>query len=679
MTPTRDDLALYVMGSYDGDVAALEAALAGDEVLRAQLAEEAELEGLLRDAAASATFCPACDDLVRAERCTACGAAVRPGGYVVERVLVANAHGRMYVARDADGKQVALKELAFVQSPGSEAVAAFEREAKFLRALEHPAIPRFCAAFEEGDGVHTRYYLAQELVTGTPLDARLEEHFYTETEIVDLARQVLGILVYLQSLSPMVIHRDIKPANLLRRDDGSIALVDFGAAHVQGTTAGSTSIGTFGYMPIEQLAGQVDATTDPYALGASLLHLLTRQEPWRIISAELTATLNVSAPLRRFLEKLVAPRREDRFANAASALDALERRDEARPTRAPRVWRPMLYVATAVVALAGAGVAGFALHGQGGSPQAPQIDLSAPMSSSCLRYAAQVDRVRRCVGLTAETRMRLLVPYAELLDKADLLAPGDAAARDVECQEASDAVKREAGPVCPELDPGFPVPVPSVRPTPPKTQLPVSPVVVIGPHAFTSAKKLSVDFKGAALADVLRFFGAACDANIVLPDSISANVTVNLADVPCDQAIEVLLEAHGLWYRYVPAGKLLQILPRRQLDMEMEEETARERAGYSTETGLPAGPTVDIDMKNAPLRDMIQMLATQAKVNVVIPEQINGKVTLLLTKVSWDIALRSVLQSHGLWFRYRDNGRVLRIAPRRELDADDEAARARAK
>ena len=56
-----------------------------------------------------------------------------------------NAHGRMYVARDADGTQVALKELAFVQSPTLEAIAAFEREAKFLRALEHPAIPRFVA------------------------------------------------------------------------------------------------------------------------------------------------------------------------------------------------------------------------------------------------------------------------------------------------------------------------------------------------------------------------------------------------------------------------------------------------------------------------------------------------------------------------------------------------------
>jgi serine/threonine protein kinase len=65
-------------------------------------------------------------------------------------VLVSNAHGRMYAARDVDGKQVALKELAFIQSPAADALTAFEREAKFLRALEHPAIPRFCASFQEG-------------------------------------------------------------------------------------------------------------------------------------------------------------------------------------------------------------------------------------------------------------------------------------------------------------------------------------------------------------------------------------------------------------------------------------------------------------------------------------------------------------------------------------------------
>jgi hypothetical protein len=349
---TRQDIELYVMGQYDGDIDALERAIVDDPDLAAIAADESELELLMRDAGAAAVFCVGCDELVRGERCGACGAAVRPGGYVVERVLVANAHGRMYVARDADGTQVALKELAFVHAPPVSAQSAFEREAKLLRALDHPSIPRFVASFEEGSGVHLRYYLAQELVAGTPLD-RLDDHWYSEHEIVELGKQVLASLVYLQELSPMIVHRDIKPANLLRRSDGTIALVDFGAAHVQGTTAGSTTIGTFGYMPIEQLAGEVDATTDVYALGMTLVHLLTRQEPWRI--AQSRAAINASASLRAFLDRMIAPAPRDRFPSAKTALAALDALREPRAIeQRRRSWRPAL-AAAATVALAASG------------------------------------------------------------------------------------------------------------------------------------------------------------------------------------------------------------------------------------------------------------------------------------------------------------------------------------
>lgn len=395
---SRDELALYVMGEHE-DPAAIDAALATDDALVASVADEARFEMLLRAAAASATFCAGCGDAVTGARCDSCGAAIAPGGYVVERVLVASAHGRVYVARDADGKQVALKELAFLHAPGLDAVAAFEREAKFLRALDHPAIPRFVASFEDGTGVHTRYYLAQELVTGEPLDARLDEHWYSEDEIIEIARQVLGVLVYLQTLSPMVIHRDIKPANLLFRSDGTIAVVDFGAAHVQGTTAGSTSIGTFGYMPIEQLAGLVDATTDPFALGASLLHLLNRKEPWRILQDVDLGSINVSRALRTFLGTLVAPDPKGRFPTAAIALDALERL-----AKGPRImdtmgeraaWRRPIMYAVAALALAGAGVGGYALLHDDDEPP-PAVTPVDAVEAELAFLAERRDELCRC-------------------------------------------------------------------------------------------------------------------------------------------------------------------------------------------------------------------------------------------------------------------------------------------
>jgi hypothetical protein len=607
VTPTREELELYVIGAHDGDTAALEAHLAEDPAARAIVAEEAAFELVLRDAAAAARFCPGCDDLVAGARCDACGAAVDPGGYTVERVLVSNAHGRMYVAHDVDGKQVALKELAFVQPPGVDAVAAFEREAKFLRALEHPGIPRFCAAFEEGTGVHTRYYLAQELVTGRALDERLADHWYAEAEILDVARQVLTILVYLQTVSPMVIHRDIKPANLIRRADGTIALVDFGAAHVQGTTVGSTTIGTFGYMPVEQLAGQVDATTDGYALGASLLHLLTRTEPWRLLQGAVLGPVNVSARVRQFLHKLTAPAPRDRYPTAATALEALERIERGEDSMEPAIvtkqpgWyarRPLAAIALAAVVSAGAGAAVVTVvrdasmpHDDGPRPGEPALAGAEEREEIEIKRAAQ--------------------------------------------RAALDAIRAANAQKVP---PGKPV---------------------------------DLEFKAMPLPDVVRLLGDACGLNVVFPDYIDGPVTLDLVEVPCDQAIEVLLESRGLWFRYDPDAKLIRIGPRKELDAE--DEAAAMMAPFGrAQDALPPGPTVDFDFKSAPLRDLLTTLTKPANVSMVLPDHIEGKVTVRMKDVPWDRAFTAILASQGLGYRYRENGRVIRIAPQKELDAERE-------
>lgn len=324
MNYTNDDLSLYVAGEYDGDIDALENALESDRSLRQRLSLEARLDMDLRQLGELAEFCPACQDLSKVIRCMACGAARSAGGFVVEDVLVQNAHGRLYRARDADGRRVALKELAFVQTPSASVLSAFEREAKYLRSLKHPSIPAFVANFQEGQGVGTRLYLAQEFIEGQSLQARLAEHRFTEHEAKNIAVQVLDVLVYLQSLSPAVIHRDIKPANLIYKPDGSIALVDFGAAHDQGDTM-ATAVGTFGYMPLEQLAGQMDSTTDTYALGATLLHLLTRKEPWRLFESNDFSGANISKPMRLFLGQLCSKKTSKRFPSALSAKAALDK------------------------------------------------------------------------------------------------------------------------------------------------------------------------------------------------------------------------------------------------------------------------------------------------------------------------------------------------------------------
>ena len=335
----------------------------------AQVRAQVELEMQLAEVARAAKFCPGCNRVLDGDRCDACGATVVAGGYRIERVLVKTTHGRLYVAVDGNGKRVALKELAFVQAPTLESLAAFDRETKFLRALSHPSIPKFHASFIEGTGIHTRMYIAQDLVEGQSLLARLSDHWFAEAEIIAIARHVLDILVYLQSLSPMVFHRDIKPANLIARADGSIALVDFGAARDVSETMGNTAVGTFGYMPMEQMAGVYDATTDLYALGATLLHLLTRREPWKLLDGG-GVGVNVSPGLRAYLDRLCAPRRGDRFPDARAALAAIG------DLRAPAPAKRSLSRAgmIGVVAVLGAGIAagaGLAMMDDGSPPERP--------------------------------------------------------------------------------------------------------------------------------------------------------------------------------------------------------------------------------------------------------------------------------------------------------------------
>lgn len=320
-----DDLERYVLGELDTATASLvEAHLDSCATCLAAASRDARSDLLFEQLARETEVCPACERVLEAERCDYCGAASHVAGYRVRRLHVSNNHGRLYVAVDADGREVALKELCFVQPPSPDAVDAFARESRILCTLHHPQLPRFIGAFEQGEGIHTRLYLVQELVAGESLETRLATHRYDEAEIVDIARQVLAVLVYLQDLQPMVVHRDIKPANLIRRPDGTIVLVDFGAARDHAGTAGTTQVGTFGYMPTEQLAGITDATTDPYALGASLVRLLTRREAWRLVDGA-WPDLGVSPKLRRWLRTLTAPRPEQRFPTARAALAALDK------------------------------------------------------------------------------------------------------------------------------------------------------------------------------------------------------------------------------------------------------------------------------------------------------------------------------------------------------------------
>lgn len=295
------------------------------------------VQRVLDPAPVSAATCVACDSASNGDRCGHCGAAARAGPYRVLKVLSRSQHGAMYLAEDDAGAKVALKELVFSLVPTTQELDAFTRETQLLQALSHLRIPKFLKSFTVGQGVSTRLYLAQQYLTGQSLMDRLATEHFDEAAVLVLARQALDVLSYLHGRSPVVIHRDVKPDNFILGADGSLSLVDFGAARSVNAagTHRATLVGTFGYMAPEQLGGTVDSRSDLYGLGATLVHLLTRTPPERLLgpgmSLDFQRHVNVSVKTERFLARLVATRPGQRFASAADALAYLDGRATSTP------------------------------------------------------------------------------------------------------------------------------------------------------------------------------------------------------------------------------------------------------------------------------------------------------------------------------------------------------------
>jgi type II secretory pathway component HofQ len=183
-------------------------------------------------------------------------------------------------------------------------------------------------------------------------------------------------------------------------------------------------------------------------------------------------------------------------------------------------------------------------------------------------------------------------------------------------------------------------------------------------------KHVSWTFKQSPFHDVMKLAAETCGFNIVVPEYLRSPVTIDLTDVACDQALEVTLVSQGFWYTYDKDANLVRVAPRK--DLAAEAKAAQARPAPSADDILPAGSTVDIDVKNAPLADVLQAIARSEHMNIVIPDYIRGKVTVTAHKAPWNKLFERVLESNGLWYRYRKTNKIISIATRKDLDAQDE-------
>ncbi|GAQ77759.1 Protein kinase superfamily protein [Klebsormidium nitens] len=232
--------------------------------------------------------------------------------------------------------KVALKAMSLRGMKAWKDLELFEREARVLQSLKHPGIAEYIDSFEVDTDADRTFYIAQKVAPGKSIADLVKGGWRVgEEEVKRIALEVLKVLEYLQSLRPAVVHRDIKPENIIIDSDGAgrgtgaVKVVDFGAVQDQAaaTFLGSTVVGTYGYMAPEQFRGKAVPQSDLYALGATMLYMLSGRPPsefpQRRLKVEFRDRVSMSPGLADVLDRLLEPAVEDRYQSAAEVARAI--------------------------------------------------------------------------------------------------------------------------------------------------------------------------------------------------------------------------------------------------------------------------------------------------------------------------------------------------------------------
>ncbi|WP_208339813.1 protein kinase domain-containing protein [Aetokthonos hydrillicola] len=311
---------------------------------------------------------PPCTDTTKF--CSNCGTGlvVLRNRYRPVKALGGGGFGKTYLAEDIDKlkENCVIKQFApRTQGTGAlqKATELFEQEAIRLQQLgEHPQIPTLLAYFEQDN----QLYLVQQYIEGENLSAELQqEGVFSEQKSRELLLDLLNILQEVHKQK--VIHRDIKPENIIRRRDGRLVLIDFGASKQLTTTVMNrpgTVIGSFGYASLEQMqGGEAYPASDLYSLGATCFHLMSGVHPWELWKRQGYGWVGywqhhlqqpVSQELGDILNKLLQEDHQQRYQSAVEVLQELNppppppvvpptgpsKQQVSAPTRQPVVSKP---------------------------------------------------------------------------------------------------------------------------------------------------------------------------------------------------------------------------------------------------------------------------------------------------------------------------------------------------
>ncbi len=219
------------------------------------------------------------------------------GKYVLGDVLGKGAMGVVYKAWDPVlERDVAIKVMASSIVSDQELKGRFETEAKAVAKLQHPNIVTIHDLGYDQQGAP---WFAMEYLKGDDLEKLMRKKPPGFVQKLEIMAQVCRGLAYAHE--NQIVHRDIKPANIHVAEKGSVKIMDFGVARLQGRSQTQTGavLGTADYMSPEQIQGEkIDGRSDIFSAGVILYRLLTREKPFKgeNISAVFYKIINSDAP-----------------------------------------------------------------------------------------------------------------------------------------------------------------------------------------------------------------------------------------------------------------------------------------------------------------------------------------------------------------------------------------------
>lgn len=202
------------------------------------------------------------------------------GRYQVISVIARGDMNTIYVAHDpVFNRKVAVKILPHELLQDSNIKARFNREAKVIASLEHPAI---VPVYDYGE-IDGQPYFVMRLMTGKSLAEHLKQGPLSVDETLRILRRISAALD--EAHNKGVVHRDLKPDNILFDHNNEPYLSDFGIAKLSeggATLTGASIVGTPAYMSPEQGRGEtdIDGRSDIYSLGVILFEMLTGRTPF---------------------------------------------------------------------------------------------------------------------------------------------------------------------------------------------------------------------------------------------------------------------------------------------------------------------------------------------------------------------------------------------------------------